>query len=128
VEKFIRQLIALLCIAGNAFGQQQRPEIPGVTVDVISTTPLSGVDLSLNEIAAPAQALREEDMRNSGALDLSDFLNRRLTNVHVNEIQGNPFQPDVNYRGYTASPLLGTPQGVLRGHAREILSNRAVTL
>ena len=48
----------------------------------------------------------------SGALDLSDFLNRRLNGVHVNEVQGNPFQPDVNYRGYTASPLLGTPQGL----------------
>ena len=32
--------------------------------------------------------------------------------MHVNEVQGNPFQPDVNYRGYTASPLLGTPQGL----------------
>src|SRR5262249_24602692 len=32
--------------------------------------------------------------------------------VHVNETQGNPYQPDINYRGYTASPLLGTPQGV----------------
>ena len=30
----------------------------------------------------------------------------------MNEIQGNPYQPDINYRGYTASPLLGTPQGV----------------
>src|SRR5205085_6601082 len=30
----------------------------------------------------------------------------------VNELQGNPFQADVNYRGYTASPLLGTPQGL----------------
>src|SRR6185503_13949757 len=48
----------------------------------------------------------------SGALDLSDFANRRLQGVHVNEMQGNPFQPDVNYRGYTASPLLGTPQGL----------------
>jgi hypothetical protein len=27
-------------------------------------------------------------------------------------VQGNPFQPNVNYRGYTASPLLGTPQGL----------------
>ena len=27
-------------------------------------------------------------------------------------MQGNPFQPDLNYRGYTASPLLGTPQGL----------------
>jgi hypothetical protein len=27
-------------------------------------------------------------------------------------MQENPFQPDVNYRGYTASPLLGTPEGI----------------
>ena len=27
-------------------------------------------------------------------------------------MQGNPFQMDVSYRGYTASPLLGTPQGL----------------
>ena len=58
------------------------------------------------------QAGNAHDLENSGALDLSDFLNRRLNGVYVNEIQGNPFQPDVNYRGYTASPLLGTPQGV----------------
>ena len=32
--------------------------------------------------------------------------------MHVNEVQGNPFQTDINYRGYTASPLLGTPQGL----------------
>jgi outer membrane receptor protein involved in Fe transport len=32
--------------------------------------------------------------------------------VFVNEIQGNPFQPDISFRGFTASPLLGTPQGL----------------
>ena len=32
--------------------------------------------------------------------------------MFANEIQNNPFQPDINYRGYTASPLLGTPQGL----------------
>jgi outer membrane receptor protein involved in Fe transport len=36
----------------------------------------------------------------------------RLPGVNVNEIQGNPFQPDVSYRGFAASPLLGTPQGL----------------
>ena len=53
-----------------------------------------------------------EDILRSGALDLADFLNRRMNGVYVNDVQGNPFQPDVNYRGYTASPLLGTPQGL----------------
>ena len=86
--------------------------IPGVRIDVISTTPLPGVDLPREEIAAPVQAASDKDIEKAGALDLSGFLNGRFANVHINEIQGNPFQADVNYRGYTASPLLGTPQGI----------------
>ncbi len=81
-------------------------------VDVIETTPLPGSNLEPSEIAAPVQAANRRDIEASGALDLSDFMNRRLSGAHVNEIQGNPFQADVNYRGYTASPLLGTPQGL----------------
>jgi outer membrane receptor protein involved in Fe transport len=80
--------------------------------EVVGTTPLAGVDLAREEIAAPVQTANALDVQDSGALDLSDFLNRRLNGVNVNEVQGNPFQPDVNYRGYTASPLLGTPQGL----------------
>jgi outer membrane receptor protein involved in Fe transport len=81
-------------------------------LDVIATTPLPGVDLEPEEIPTPVQAATLRDIERSGALNLSDFLNRRLSGAYVNEIQGNPFQPDVNYRGYTASPLLGTPQGL----------------
>ncbi len=82
------------------------------SVNVVSATPLPGVDLSPSDIAAPVQTHTQRDIEESGALELSDFLNRRLDGVHLNEIQGNPFQTDLNYRGYTASPLLGTPQGL----------------
>ena len=81
-------------------------------VEIIGTSPLPGIGQPRNEIAAPVQSARNRDIQASGALDLSDFMNRRLGSVHVNEMQGNPFQLDVNYRGYTASPLLGTPQGL----------------
>ena len=81
-------------------------------VDVVSTAPLPGVDRSLEEIPSPVQASDQRDISNSGALDLSSFMNLRLSGVHLNELQGNPFQADLNYRGYTASPLLGTPQGL----------------
>ena len=81
-------------------------------VDVVSPTPLAGIDLERNQIAAPVQTADDRDVENSGALGLADFLNLRLSSVNINENQGNPFQPDVNYRGYTASPLLGTPQGL----------------
>jgi outer membrane receptor protein involved in Fe transport len=82
------------------------------TVDVVAITPLPGSDLILQEIPAPVQTATQQDIDSSGALDLSDLLNRRLSGVNINENQENPFQPDLNYRGYTASPLLGTPEGI----------------
>ncbi len=81
-------------------------------VDVIGATPLAGTDLAVDQIAAPVQTLTGRDFERTNALDLADLMNRRLDAVHVNQNQENPFQPDVNYRGYTASPLLGTPEGI----------------
>ena len=109
-------IVFVLLFVSRTLTAQDSPKpieaIPGVRVDVVSPTPLPGVDLPREEIASPIQAVTDKDIAKSGALDLSEFLNQRLTNVHINEIQGNPFQADVNYRGYTASPLLGTPQGI----------------
>jgi outer membrane receptor protein involved in Fe transport len=81
-------------------------------VEVVATTPLAGIGLTTDQIAGPVQRATADDVAASGALDLADFMNRRLNGVYLNEMQGNPFQPDVNFRGYTASPLLGTPEGV----------------
>jgi outer membrane receptor protein involved in Fe transport len=81
-------------------------------VDVVAATPLPGVELLLEQIAAPVQSVSANTILQSGALNLADVINKRLSGVFINEVQGNPFQPDVNYRGYTASPLLGTPQGI----------------
>lgn len=82
------------------------------TVTVIGQTPLPGLELPVEQIAAPVQSATAKDIDDSQALDISSFINRRLNGVHVNETQGNPYQADVNYRGYTASPLLGTAQGL----------------
>ena len=81
-------------------------------VIIVATTPLPGVGLPREQIAGAVQTASARDIEKSGALDLSDFLNRSLASVHVNETQGNPLMMDVSYRGYTASPLLGTPQGL----------------
>lgn len=79
---------------------------------VVAATPVPGGETPTDNVPAPVQTAGAAEIDKSGSLDLSDFLNRRLASVHVNETQGNPFQPDVNFRGYTASPLLGTPQGI----------------
>jgi outer membrane receptor protein involved in Fe transport len=112
----LRSVLPYPCLAifvsltiGHAKAQQTNILPP---VEVISNTPLPGMGQARNEIAAPVQSANSSDIDNSGALDLSDFMNRRLGSVHVNDMQGNPYQLDVSYRGYTASPLLGTPQGL----------------
>jgi len=81
-------------------------------VDVVAATPLAGTDLPLDEIPAPVQTASAKDIQQTGALDLSDLLNRRLASVHINQNAENPYEPDINYRGYTASGLLGTPEGI----------------
>ncbi|MEY4640293.1 MAG: hypothetical protein RLZZ227_287 [Pseudomonadota bacterium] len=85
----------------------QAPEI-----EVIIVTPVQGQGLNRQRIAANVQTASSEDLGKSHALDLAAFLNRRLGSVHINEVQNNPFQPDINFRGFTASPLLGTAQGL----------------
>ena len=63
-------------------------------------------------VPANAQRAVAEQLQRSQALDLTDFLNRQFSSVSINHAQNNPLQPDFNFRGFTASPLLGLPQGL----------------
>jgi outer membrane receptor protein involved in Fe transport len=104
--------IVTLDSASVAHQATLRIAAPSFHVDVIRATTLPGVDVESAQVPAPVQSATAEDIDRSFAINLADLLNRRLNGVFMNEIQGNPHQPDVNYRGYTASPLLGTPQGL----------------
>ncbi len=81
-------------------------------VEVIGITPLPGLGVPLSQVPAPVQSASSRDIEQSGVRSMADFLQRNFGGISVNEMQGNPFQPDISYRGFTASPLLGTPQGL----------------
>jgi outer membrane receptor protein involved in Fe transport len=82
------------------------------TVNVISSTPIGAMDVPLSDVPVPVQTMSAQTIVDTNAIDLTDAMKRRLNGVYVNENQNNPFQPDVNYRGYTASPLVGSPAGL----------------
>ena len=105
-------LLAAALASSTAFAQSTPRPVELPKVEVIGTTPLPGLGLARDLIPSPVQSATDADIRRSNAISVTDFLDRNLAGVHINEIQNNPFQPDVNYRGFTASPLLGTPQGV----------------
>jgi outer membrane receptor protein involved in Fe transport len=85
-------------------------ELPQITV--IGNAPLSGLGLPLNQVPANVQTADSKDLQRQQTLDLADFLNNNFSGVNVSESASNPFQLDVNYHGFTASPLLGTPEGL----------------
>ena len=101
---------ASLCLSDAASAQVSTPEAIE-TIEIIGTTPL-GSELDIDQVAANVQTATAEEMREQGALDLADFMKRSLGSVFVNDAQSNPLQPDVQYRGFVGSPLLGLPQGL----------------
>jgi len=81
-------------------------------VDVIANVPLPGLGVPRNQMPANVQTAVSRDLQRQQTLGLSDFLNGNFSGVNVNDTQDNPFQTDVNYHGFTASPLLGAPEGL----------------
>ena len=95
--------------------------LPGITaaqetleeITVIGVTPSrDGAGLPEDKIPYRVQSASAEDIDRSQSLDISDFLRHNLASITHNDAQNNPLQPDIQYRGYAASPLLGLAQGM----------------
>ena len=85
---------------------------PEQEVVVVGTALLPNSDVPLDEVAANVQQVGASRLGHEKPLNISDALSQMVGSINVNDTQGNPFQPDVNFRGFTASPVLGTPQGI----------------
>jgi len=96
--------------AACAENRAEQLETPGI--EVIGVTPLPGFGVPAAQVPANVQAVTGAEIARQHPLNLPEFMSQRLPGVNVNENQSNPFQPDVTYRGFSASPLLGTPQGI----------------
>ncbi|GAB6140716.1 TonB-dependent receptor [Methylosoma difficile] len=97
-------------LAGFAYADEKSVDL-GV-VDVIGVTPLQGSNVPVEKIPAHIQTVSSEQLQQAQSISLADYINQYLGSVDVNEAQNNPLQPDIYYRGFVASPLLGLPQGL----------------
>jgi iron complex outermembrane receptor protein len=78
----------------------------------VFSTPLGGLELPLDRVPGNVQRATGEQVESVRRAGLAQFLDQRIGSIFVNEAQSNPLQPDVHYRGFVASPLLGQPQGI----------------
>ena len=82
------------------------------TVTVVGNAPLPGIGIALKDMPANVQTWNTTDLVRQPPADPTQFLDRNANSVSLNSTQGNANQQDLMFRGFAASPLLGTPQGI----------------
>ncbi len=105
--------IGLAGMLGAAQAQEnpaEALELP--TVQVIGTSLLPGLGTPIQDVPYNVQLLNSDSIAGQRQNSLADHLEQNAGSVTVNAAQGNPYQPDISFRGFTASPLLGVPQGL----------------
>jgi len=103
-----------MCAAVGAQTTSTTREPSGTILEeiTVASTPLGGLELPIDRVPGNIQRATSEDIERAHQASLADFLSQRLGSVFINEAQSNPLQPDVQFRGFVASPLLGQPQGI----------------
>lgn len=79
---------------------------------VVQSTAIPGSSIDIDKIPGNVQVFSADDLAREGPASLTNALNADLSSVNVNDDLDDPFQPDILYRGFEASPVLGTPQGL----------------
>lgn len=104
--------------ASHATAQVKEPESPpdrptqieGITV--FGVAPVLGSGIDPDKVPNETRVLRGPELTRTGTPSLLGALQDQVSSVNLNATLENPYQPDLQYRGFEASPLEGTPQGI----------------
>jgi iron complex outermembrane recepter protein len=104
------------CVMAQGLAQTTTPpaaaaaiELP--EVNVVATSPLPSGE-NRNNIPAMVQTVPAEDFARTNSQNITDTLQQQIPAAVSIDVNGNPFSQDLRYRGFVASPLQGTPQGL----------------
>ena len=93
-----------------------QPEPPGTCAGFLSTRPRrrrrprSGMDV--DKVPAAINAVGAAQIARTDSLNIADALQQQVPGIILSDTTGNPFMPDIQFRGFVASPVAGTPQGL----------------
>ena len=83
-------------------------------VTVVAATPLPGALIDPDKLAGEVQTLSVAPLAEDGrrADVIANLVGGQLASVSLNDEQGSRFQPDLSFRGFTASPISGVAEGL----------------
>lgn len=83
-----------------------------VLVYPTAPTPQARVGIDVDKVPAAINAVGAGQIARTDSLNIADALQQQVPGVILSDTTGNPFMPDVQFRGFVASPVAGTPQGL----------------
>jgi outer membrane receptor protein involved in Fe transport len=99
-------LIALPSLAAAQSNSDKVSEV------VVVATPLDADGAPLSHTPANAQTIGPDTIAQQSPTNIADLLNANIGSASVSGASGNPYQNDINYRGFQATSLLGAPVGL----------------
>ena len=99
---------ALLSVACAAHAEDDARTVSELTV----IAPLPGTGIDADKLPAATATLDADDLSRTGSLSITAALEQRIPGLSLSDVQGNALARDVNYRGFQASPINGSPQGL----------------
>jgi len=108
----VRLCIPLLSLSPCLAMAGEEPTQPIARVEVVGVAPVYGLGIDRDLLPYPVQVATDKTIRKAGGENLAEFMAHNLAGVNVNEVSGSPFQSEITFRGFRASPVLGSSQGI----------------
>ena len=102
----------LAASAAQAAGGGAPPVVELPTLDIYLTTPLSGTGVDIAKVPAAITTVPARAIEREKSPSVVKSLEQQTPGVALQNVTGNDLQPDVLFRGFDASPIDGTPQGL----------------
>ncbi len=79
---------------------------------VVAPSEVHGGGLDSLNLPQTTYVLGPEAIARTGIPSLTGAILAEIPSASLTDVDGNPFQPDINFRGFTASPVAGTAEGI----------------
>jgi iron complex outermembrane receptor protein len=89
-----------------------RPTV--TTLRAYPTTPVAtpSTALGVDKVPSSINFVDTPEIQRTNSLNVMDALQQNVAGVNISNVAGNEFQSNLEFRGFVASPVSGTPQGL----------------
>jgi iron complex outermembrane receptor protein len=112
VRRFVGFAALIMFLPGVVLAQAPEAATVLPPVEVVGATPLLGSGVDRDKVPAQTHVLTDQDISRDGYPQVLRALDENIPGVTLDAAAGNPFQPNLLYHGFLASPLQGNPQGL----------------